>query len=80
MNCIGHAKGKPEDNSEARLKLSLQRAEAVRQALVAEGVRNEVICHGAGSSKGHGSAGVQLSLAADESSGMAVRGDETQAG
>lgn len=78
VNCIGHAKGKPEDNSEARVKLSLQRAEAVRQALVAEGVTNELICHGAGSSKGLGS-GVQLSLA-DGSSGMAVRGDETQAG
>eukprot|EP00931_Biecheleriopsis_adriatica_P044744 TRINITY_DN25622_c0_g1_i4.p1 TRINITY_DN25622_c0_g1~~TRINITY_DN25622_c0_g1_i4.p1 ORF type:complete len:850 (+),score=225.35 TRINITY_DN25622_c0_g1_i4:347-2551(+) len=54
VKCTGHAKGKPEDNNDAKVKLSEERAEAVCKALKAEGVKNEVVCEGFGCSSGMG--------------------------
>jgi len=54
VKCIGHAKGKADENSDAKVKLSLARAGTVRSALSAEGVSNELICIGEGCSRGIG--------------------------
>eukprot|EP00929_Paragymnodinium_shiwhaense_P077343 TRINITY_DN39826_c0_g2_i1.p1 TRINITY_DN39826_c0_g2~~TRINITY_DN39826_c0_g2_i1.p1 ORF type:complete len:1133 (+),score=336.67 TRINITY_DN39826_c0_g2_i1:76-3474(+) len=54
IRCEGHAKGKPEDNNEAKMQLSLVRAEAIRSALNARGVLNSIICQGHGCSAGLG--------------------------
>jgi outer membrane protein OmpA-like peptidoglycan-associated protein len=54
VRCEGHTKGKPAENSEARMRLSQVRAEAVRTALQKEGVTSEIICVGQGSAQGRG--------------------------
>eukprot|EP00927_Polykrikos_kofoidii_P043448 TRINITY_DN37521_c0_g1_i1.p1 TRINITY_DN37521_c0_g1~~TRINITY_DN37521_c0_g1_i1.p1 ORF type:complete len:1249 (+),score=234.13 TRINITY_DN37521_c0_g1_i1:78-3824(+) len=51
----GHTKGRSSDNNEARIRLSQVRAEAVREALRAEGsLTNEICCVGLGSSQSLG--------------------------
>lgn len=52
--CEGHAKGQPADDNEAKRKLSLVRAEALRASLEDEGVTNKVVCMGHGCSHGLG--------------------------
>lgn len=54
VESVGHAKGRPEDNNDARVRLSEDRAAVVRRALVAEGVANAITCTGVGSSLGLG--------------------------
>jgi len=54
VESVGHAKGRPEDNNDARVRLSEDRAAVVRRALVAEGVDNAITCTGVGSSLGLG--------------------------
>merc|ERR1712183_297584 len=54
IRCEGHTKGKVTDNSDARVRLSQVRAEAVRAALVERGALNEIDCIGLGSSQGIG--------------------------
>jgi len=54
VHCEGHTKGKPTDNSDARVRLSQVRAEAVRKALQKDCVTNEIICVGQGSAQGLG--------------------------
>lgn len=50
----GHTKGKPEENSDMKRKLSQARAEAVRTAVRMEGAGNEMVCVGQGSAAGMG--------------------------
>mmetsp|Transcript_99133 Transcript_99133/g.171933 ORF Transcript_99133/g.171933 Transcript_99133/m.171933 type:complete len:1052 (+) Transcript_99133:84-3239(+) len=54
VRCEGHAKGKPADNNEAKIKLSQVRAEAVATALSKEGVENKIVCVGNGCAQGVG--------------------------
>lgn len=50
----GHAKGKPADNNEAKIRLSQVRAQAVSSSLKKDGVENEIVCVGRGSEQGLG--------------------------
>lgn len=52
--CESHTKGLASENSEAKCKLSLARAEVVKAAVLAAGVTNTITCRGAGSSQGLG--------------------------
>mmetsp|Transcript_69831 Transcript_69831/g.110837 ORF Transcript_69831/g.110837 Transcript_69831/m.110837 type:complete len:1117 (+) Transcript_69831:42-3392(+) len=54
VKCVGHSKGKPSENNDAKRRLSQERAEAVKEALVADGVQNEIICASFGSALGRG--------------------------
>jgi outer membrane protein OmpA-like peptidoglycan-associated protein len=54
IKCVGHAKGRPSENNEAKKKLSCARAESVRAAVIHEGAKNEIFCVGEGSAKGAG--------------------------
>merc|ERR1712060_347339 len=54
IRCEAHAKGKPPENNEAKKKLSYLRAEAVKAAIKAEGVDNEIMCYGEGCARGLG--------------------------
>jgi outer membrane protein OmpA-like peptidoglycan-associated protein len=54
IKCVGHSKGRPADNNIAKRELSQARAEAVKEALIAEGVQNELVCASWGSALGRG--------------------------
>mmetsp|Transcript_49662 Transcript_49662/g.118269 ORF Transcript_49662/g.118269 Transcript_49662/m.118269 type:complete len:909 (+) Transcript_49662:60-2786(+) len=52
--CEGHAKGRPTDNSDAKVQLSKARAEVVTRKLTALGACNRFVATGCGSSRGGG--------------------------
>merc|ERR1712007_73208 len=54
MGCEAHAKGKPQENNDAKKKLSHLRAEAVKAAVMSEGAENEIVCIGEGCARGLG--------------------------
>lgn len=54
VKCVGHSKGKPSENNDAKRRLAKERAEAVKEALLAEGVRNDIVCASFGSAMGRG--------------------------
>merc|ERR1719163_1139149 len=54
LKCVGHSKGRPADNNEAKRQLAQARAEAVKEMLSAEGVQNEILCSSYGSALGLG--------------------------
>jgi len=69
IRCEGHTKGKPDENNDARIRLSLIRAEAVKRALLQGGVTNAIICEGFGSIKGLGMCVKMFAPEADETAG-----------
>jgi outer membrane protein OmpA-like peptidoglycan-associated protein len=51
--CVGHSKGRPAENNDAKRQLAKARAEAVKE-LLAGGAQNEIICASYGSALGRG--------------------------
>eukprot|EP00443_Scrippsiella_acuminata_P096588 CAMPEP_0115591650 /NCGR_PEP_ID=MMETSP0272-20121206/10385_1 /TAXON_ID=71861 /ORGANISM="Scrippsiella trochoidea, Strain CCMP3099" /LENGTH=946 /DNA_ID=CAMNT_0003026875 /DNA_START=73 /DNA_END=2909 /DNA_ORIENTATION=- len=66
VRCEGHAKGKPQDNNDAKRRLSQARAEAVRAAVRLEGVKNNIMCIGEGSSQGRGTVVRMVAMSPEE--------------
>eukprot|EP00931_Biecheleriopsis_adriatica_P055986 TRINITY_DN3318_c0_g1_i3.p1 TRINITY_DN3318_c0_g1~~TRINITY_DN3318_c0_g1_i3.p1 ORF type:complete len:553 (+),score=103.19 TRINITY_DN3318_c0_g1_i3:1441-3099(+) len=52
--CEGHDSGQPSDNTPTKIRLSYQRAEAVKASLKQQGVENDIRCVGLGCAQGRG--------------------------